>query len=377
MGDAIARERRADEAGAAGIRDRRKRIVDGRKRAVRVAGIREIALALQQRRDVGDIGAGVALAASLISAEEEELLGLPDRTAQRSAELVALEQRALQSGAVVGPGVGVQLVVAQILEGGAVEVVRSAAGDHIHCAAVGFAELRVELIALNVDLLHGIDAGRGDQPAPIHCRGRHSIDQCESCLASPAIHGETVMILILRRLRDAGSHGDDAGVDVHELERVSRVDRQIEHGLLVERHRAVSGLGVEQCDATGDFHDLVDGPQLQREVYFERLIHAQHHARLHRFSESLHFRAELVAPRNQLGEYVEPIDSGGDLPRFPVCLVASVHGGVWNPGRVRVGDHSRYGAGVRLAQGRLNRRERTKRKRENKSVGFRHGKILP
>ena len=87
--------------------------------------------AFQLRRHGGDPRRRRTVAQTFVAEEAEELAALPDRAAERPAELIALELGALDPGAVVEEAVGVEVVIAQVLEGRPVKFLRAALGREV------------------------------------------------------------------------------------------------------------------------------------------------------------------------------------------------------------------------------------------------------
>src|SRR5260370_21068716 len=103
------------------------------------------------------------LARSLIVHEEEETI-MDDGATKGAAEDAGVEggQRSdggLVSGVLVGPAVGVQVVVFEEPEGVAVEAVGSALGDHDDLAAVGVAVLGGGIAADDPEFADGVYVG--------------------------------------------------------------------------------------------------------------------------------------------------------------------------------------------------------------------------
>ena len=346
----VPRKRSADKPRSGRIGHRAERIEDRRQNAGRVARFGEVPATLQRRGHVGDRRARVTFAAALIGGEEEQLFLFPDRTGERAAELVALEARPLDTGPVIGPSIGVQIVVAQEVVHRTVERVGPALGDHIHRAAVGLAELRVELVTLNVHFLHGVHRRRSNQPAPVNSRCRHAVDQRQPRLPTAAVHRKAVVVLVLRGLGDTRAHGDDARVHVNKLERVARVGRQVQHRLLVQRHRAVGRLGIEQRNRRRHFHRLVHFTELHGEIQFQRLVHAQSGACLDTLPEAAAFDADFIGARRQLRKHEQSVEAGGYLTAVSGGFIPRANIRAGNRCGIGVSHNAGNGSGKRLRQ---------------------------
>ena len=123
VGDAIAREGIADEfAGVVGIGAGGEVVVDDDLAAGGIEGAGEVAGFLFGGGDGGKELIGGAGADGLVVGEEERFFAL-DAAAEGSAVVVVLEQGFGDAGAVVAPGVGVEVIVAEELVEDAVELV--------------------------------------------------------------------------------------------------------------------------------------------------------------------------------------------------------------------------------------------------------------
>src|SRR6266446_4591811 len=90
--------------------------------------------------------------------EEEEILVLDHRAADRASELVDVERLKRNAARVVDPGVGVHVAVAEKLERRAVKRVRAGLGDDVGDRAAGASELGGVAAAVDLELFHRIDA---------------------------------------------------------------------------------------------------------------------------------------------------------------------------------------------------------------------------
>ncbi len=128
-------------------------------------------IGLEQREDDGgsdaagvgagddiDLGFRDAEAKAFVGEEEEELV-LDDGAANDAAEVILLFGVAgeLRNGVVIEPVVGIEDIVAEVFEGGAVEAVGAAARDDGELGTGGAAVLGVEGVGLDLVFLHIVD----------------------------------------------------------------------------------------------------------------------------------------------------------------------------------------------------------------------------
>src|SRR5262249_16486233 len=92
------------------------------------------------------------------AAAEEEKLVFDDRTAEGETEVVETQRRLRDAVGVVDEGVGVEFVIAEELEGAAVEFVLAAARYDVNRGACVSPVFRREVGSLDVDLANEIDA---------------------------------------------------------------------------------------------------------------------------------------------------------------------------------------------------------------------------
>ena len=76
-----------------------------------------------------------------------------DGAAESETELAPLKKRVPVGGIAVERGLGSQLVVAEEVESGAVEVVASGPRDDVHCSGVGGPGREIEIHRRNLELL--------------------------------------------------------------------------------------------------------------------------------------------------------------------------------------------------------------------------------
>src|SRR5713226_8626602 len=90
--------------------------------------------------------------------EEKEVLVLDQRSAECAAKLVHMEGLAWNAARVVDPSVGVQVAVAEDLEGRTVELIGAGLGYHVDHRAAGPPEFGGVTVAVHLELFHRIDA---------------------------------------------------------------------------------------------------------------------------------------------------------------------------------------------------------------------------
>src|SRR6266702_6284096 len=120
--------------------------------------------------------------------------GEEDGAVQVPAELVVAESCALLTSEIAAPGVGVQSVVAEVLEDAAVEVGRSALGDEADKAARGAAVLGRVVGAEHLHLRSGINVGRAHAGSVRACtHHRRAVDGLHALLAACAVYVEGIV----------------------------------------------------------------------------------------------------------------------------------------------------------------------------------------
>ena len=204
-------------------------------------------------------------------------------------------------GAVSVPGVRVQTAIPQELKCREVKIVRSALADQIQNATPRFTKLGVIRVARELELLNRIDAGRGEQTAPVAGSCRRSVHQDQSGHVAATVKREAGVVLIARRSgRECSGDGSNARHRIHKLKRAASADRQIENRLLIQRSGLIGRLGVHVDDRRGNFDARCDVAQLQPQIEFRRLVGAKLNRRNHQFAETAGLRCQLVAPGDQL-----------------------------------------------------------------------------
>ena len=177
------------EARSVRIHACRRRIVDGDQVAVGVAPVREVAVVHLRGRNGRHHGRrGALVAVRLVGTEEERLVpavvqpGNQDRAAEHATEIMLLERRFRTAGRLVEVVVRVELFVAVELERLPPPVVRARSRHEAHRPAARVAELRLEPVGIDRELVDRLDRRRVEgRPQPLLERGawrrRHAVDR--------------------------------------------------------------------------------------------------------------------------------------------------------------------------------------------------------
>src|SRR5262249_23686355 len=144
--------------------------------------------------------------------------------------LVALEDRLSHVGAVVVPGIGVQNAVPKEVEGGAMELVTAALRHHADDTSVCLAILCVERSPRHLHFLYSINRGSCQPAAPVARLAGHAVNEDGGGFVTPSVEGKSVVILVLRRLRDACPDGNHARGCPYQDEWIAHVRWQFSNG---------------------------------------------------------------------------------------------------------------------------------------------------
>ena len=290
----------------------------------------EIARSHPCGRDGAGGGAAFADDAFFKIAEEEDLaaavedLGKDDGTTEGEAELVALEGRLRLLGS-VEEVLGVELLVAEELEGGAVEVVGPGLEVDVDDAAHGAAVLGGVGVGLDLELLDGVDGG---------------LDHLAAALGAGELVGVVVDAVdhevVLGDLHAAGAEAavaaaagglDGAGREQGELVVLAAVEGHVDDAAVVD-HLALAGFdGVELQGVGGDDDVLGDGADFKGEIEFGPLIDREDDAGTSDGLEALLLDGDGVGAGLQQGNGVVAIgvglglsgDVGGDVGDGNAC----------------------------------------------------------
>ena len=182
--------------------------------------------------------------------------------------------------------------------------------------AVGPAVLRVIDVADDLEFADRVDAGRGDQAAPVARDHRNPVDQDAHRLVPAAVGREAILILIVDRAGDAGAGGHGPGLSVEQREGNARHDRQLPDFTLLDRDRLVGRLRVEHLGVGGDLNRFRRHPGDHRHVGLQGLIGQQLDAGSEILPEARLRDLERVGRRLQLSEGEAPFVVRFDLARF-------------------------------------------------------------
>ena len=217
----VVRERIANEAAARRVRPRRERIEDANQLAVLRERLREVAVALRERRHRRGHFRRAVLAQPFVRGHEE---GFPtsDRAARDAAELAALkvaERRACLLREVV---VLVERGVPEELVGAAVEVVRARLVDDVEDAAQTAAVFRRVVRAHHLELLDGVDRGEhrdAGEAVDRRERRRHAVDDGIHHRRPRAVHAVAHRVVVVADRAGDPRRQEDERVDVAGVER--------------------------------------------------------------------------------------------------------------------------------------------------------------
>ena len=301
VGDRIAGERGARRP-AAGAR-RRRRVVDHRHPPADRLG--EDALALERGRHRRDHRPADRLALALIIGEEERR-ALPDRPAGHAAELVSSEPRRGR-GARREEVAGVEVLVTRELEQAAVQVVLAGLRRQVDDAAVEAAELGRRAVALDRELLDGVDVGEERDLARLRLEHRDAVEEIFVGARAPAVDP---------RQRGRGRRRDgDTRSQAGQRDEAAAVERQIDDAPLVDHVAEAGGLAAQQRRRAGYGHRLGPPADAERDVDAQRLARLQRDAFADRWPEPRELDADRVAARRQAGHHVAPVGVRGRRAR--------------------------------------------------------------
>ena len=230
-------------------RRRRQRIEDRRQAA-------EVAAALRDRRHVAHVDDPLLSPVPFITGEEERLVpavvhaGNHHRTAERSAELVALELLLVHREEVLR----IETVVAEELERTPVKHVAARLRGHVERRA-GAVELGRIRILLNAELLKRVNGGLYPGAPLVLFGDVHAVEQEAGLRARDAADDVAVDHFRTNRLRVAGGRQQrHARRETRKLVEAAPVQRQIDDLLVGDDFAERRRLGVEQRHLCGDLH---------------------------------------------------------------------------------------------------------------------------
>ena len=97
-----------------------------------------------------------------------------------------------------------------------------------------------------------------------------------------------------------------AGLQLHQLEDVAAVERQLADALLVDERRNAALLGVDQPGLRFNRDGLAERADLEREVEADGVADGEQHARLRDGAESVQLGRDVVGAAREVGDAVEP-----------------------------------------------------------------------
>ena len=311
------------------------------------------------------IGRRRVLPSALVVAEEEQLV-LEDRPADRAAERIAREVGLRAARPVRGPRRRRQLVVTQIVEAVAAELIGPRLDDHVDDGAGHVAELRRVVVRLDADLLHRIRA-RLVEDAVV-----------DALVRVDAVDREVVALdaLAVDRRPAAAAHGVElVGIRGGHPGHVQRRRRQVAplrrqaldllpfHDLADDRV-----LGLQHRAHRHDVDPFLDAADLHLEVDARRLRRGQRHLRLRAFESRQIHGHHVLSDRDARDDVVAGIvgDAGvGDVRR----LVGGGDGHAGHRATGRVRDKSGHGGQAGLRRGRQGHHEPDQRDKAQAQEG--------
>ncbi len=212
--------------------------------------------ALRLGGDVAGEEDGLLLAKALV-AEKEEGLVLEEGAAECAAEVVTIEL-VLARGFAIEEVAGVEVVVAEVVEGLAVDLVGAGAGGDVDDGAGGAAELGAEGGVDDLELGGGVDGGLEGDLVLRHIVEVDAVDLEVVGVFAIAGGGEGVRSEASAGCGEAAVVGrdDGAGCEVSEVEEVAAIQRDLLNGLPVDDLADGEGLGL---DGGGSALDLDGG----------------------------------------------------------------------------------------------------------------------
>ena len=318
-GIGIAQELRVGRAHGPGriecrVEPGRERIVDGDQVAAGVTEVAEVADAgARGRHGVDEDLPARLLQAGVVGEEERAVVAVVEpgnhqRSADGGAELMPIERRLRILGqAAVGLRhladeeiAGVERVVAQVFEDGAVQQVAAGlGGDRDHAGAA--AELRREDAREHLELAHLLDRGRDDH-------GVEGVFVVVDAVDQPGVRvglvAERVEVRRAPRIEGAGARevlarlpGSDARRQIDEGREVAAVQRQLLDGALLDDRADLRRVGPEQRRFGHDRRRFLDAADFERHVDARALIDLEDDAFPAPLPESLHVHFDGVGAR--------------------------------------------------------------------------------
>ena len=254
----------AGEEGTDTSRSGGQRIGNLERSAGNIEGLGEITGALQRgwhRETVGDRRP----LAKPFKVEKPKCLVLDQRAARGKAKLIEAEDGPLRSGAIGEKTVSVQLVIAEKIVEISVERICSALGDNVHVHAATVAVFGVQSIGGDRELFNVVDAGDVG-----HAVGDVVGDPVHKELVGTVVGTGSGGVGDAIDIDEAGGGGGgvvrDAGGKVDQHQHVTRKQRHVLDGALVDVSADGGGGCFQQRRFTGDLYRVGNLAQLQRKV---------------------------------------------------------------------------------------------------------------
>ena len=239
-------------------------------------------------------------------------LGNEDGPADVEAVIVEAQGLLADAGAVADPVGGVQLVVAEKLEGPSVKGLSAAARDHVDLRALSVAILRavragsdlhfLDAVDVGVDELRAIGSDRKVPGAVHHQAGRVAAQAVDVLLAD-----------IGAGVEGRGVIDGDARQKLQELNVVPSVQGKLGY-LAPGHHRAdLAAAGLHLRGGCGDIHHFANHTRRQIRIHGELAVGVKRNAGLNQALEAAGVDGDFISPVEQVGEDVIAAGIGGTL----------------------------------------------------------------
>src|SRR5882757_371024 len=205
----------------------------------------------------------------LIVAEEEGAIA-DDRPADASAKLV-LTPTGFWDGLSEFVGTGVEDVVAEELICRAVQSVGAGFGDDVDDGSGGPSHLGGEGVGLDVDLLNGVDGGSHADRSDDALVVVHAVDELIVDYVGLSVDGDGGGLTAVVGTVAAGETVVEpfgcSGDDLHEIDVVAAVEREILRRLFCDGAAEDRGVGVEGRSLRFDLDDLIGSADVEMGVF--------------------------------------------------------------------------------------------------------------